>query len=211
MSQTDIPPVSQRRHAPATSRNREPITDVLKQYVPAGAVMLEIAAGTGEHAAHIAPLLDGVTWQPTDLEADNRNCIDAWVTHTGVTNVRPAMSLNVLDRPWALPKPLGQVNVIFACNLIHIAPIEVCDALLRESADILPSGGRLILYGPYLENGEHTAPSNIAFEQWLKGQDERWGIRDRQKVTEHAESLGLQPIAVIPMPANNFSLVFEKA
>src|SRR5262245_5450044 len=52
-------------HAPATARNREPILGVLARVLPPAGLVVEIASGTGEHAAFFAPRLSGRSWQPT--------------------------------------------------------------------------------------------------------------------------------------------------
>ena len=60
-----------RLHAPATARNREPILAVLRRVLPATGTVLEIASGTGEHAAYCAPRFPGLAWQPSDADRGN--------------------------------------------------------------------------------------------------------------------------------------------
>lgn len=69
----------------------------------------------------------------------------------------------------------------------------------------------LYLYGPYKRNGQHTAPSNQAFDDSLRSRDAAWGVRDLEAVVEAAEAEGLTLSQIVEMPANNYSLVFTKA
>ena len=195
-----------RRFAPATTRNREPILEVLAGVVPAGAHVLEIASGSGEHAVFLAERLPVESWQPTDPDADARASIDAWSAELSARKVLPALDLDVMRSPW----PVRRGDVVVCINMIHISPWPACEALLRGAAAILPDGGTLYLYGPYRRGGAHTAPSNAAFDASLRARDPRWGVRDLEAVAELAAREGLALREVVPMPANNFSVVLSK-
>jgi hypothetical protein len=193
-----------RRHAPATHRNREPIFAVLARVLPAGGHVLEIASGSGEHAAYFASRLPGVTWQPTDADAEARASIDAHCE--GVSNVRPALDLDVRREPW----PIGAVDAIVCINMIHIAPWEACLSLMSGAAQRLSPGGALFLYGPFKRGGVHTAPSNESFDASLRARDASWGVRDLDDVTRVAGKEQLSLDEVIEMPANNLSVIFRR-
>ena len=77
------------------------------------------------------------------------------------------------------------------------------------AARILPPGGLLFLYGPYLETGVETAPGNLAFDLSLKSRDQAWGIRHLDDVTTLAASHGLALVSRTAMPADNLALVFK--
>ena len=68
-----------RKHAIATERNREPILQVLLEVLPPTGTILEIASGTGEHAAYFAPRLKPRKWIPSDTNASLRESIIAWI------------------------------------------------------------------------------------------------------------------------------------
>ncbi len=166
--------------------------------------MLEIASGTGQHAAHFAAALPQWSWQPSDAEPAALASIDA--RSSGLANVRPALLLDVLRAPWeGVP---AAVDAIFCANLLHIAPWASCAALMRGSARHLAPGGALITYGPYLEDGVPTSAGNLAFDQSLRAQDPGWGIRCREDVEQEAARVGLQLSARHAMPANNLLLVW---
>ncbi|GJH17770.1 DUF938 domain-containing protein [Caballeronia novacaledonica] len=195
-----------RRRAPAAERNRDAILSVLARVLPRSGVVLEIASGTGQHAVHCAAALPGIAWQPSDPDADARDSIAAWRAHAGLANLNTPLALDVLNNDWGI----GNVAAIVCINMIHIAPWEAAESLFRGAGARLASGGVLYLYGPYRRNGAHTAPSNEAFDQQLRERDPRWGVRDMEAVAALGEKAGLTLVETVAMPANNFSVVFEK-
>lgn len=195
-----------RRFAPATARNREPLLAVLERTVPAGARVLEIAAGSGEHACFFAERLPVAEWQPTDPDPESLASIDAWRAHSGAARVAPALELDVTASAW----PVSHADLVLCVNMIHISPWEATLGLLSGSASLLPTGGVLFLYGPYRRFGAHTAPSNADFDASLRARDPRWGVRDLEAVAAAAERAGFVLDEVVAMPANNFSVVFRR-
>ena len=75
---------------------------------------------------------------------------------------------------------------------------------------VLPVGGALFLYGPYLESTVETAPGNIAFDASLKGRDRAWGLRRLDEVAALAAAHRLFLSARVNMPANNLALLFRR-
>jgi len=200
--------MSQRQTAPATARNREPILHHLKQWLPnrKGALILEIAAGTGEHAVFFAPHFPQSVWQPTDMDPSAKASISAWIAETGVENVFDPLSLDVTDNRWPVDKAEGMLCI----NMIHISPWAATESLMKGAQRTLSDGGVLVTYGPYKRHGQHTAPSNEAFNASLKARNPEWGIRDLEAVVEEAEKNGMSCEEVAPMPANNFCVLFRK-
>jgi len=194
-----------RGFAPATVRNRDPILSVLARVIPAGANVLEIASGTGEHAVYFAARLPGVTWQPSDPSTDARASIDAWRESASVDNVARALALDVTERPWSV----GRFDAIVCINMIHISPWSSCEALLAEAPDHLAPRGVLYLYGPYKRGGAHTADSNEAFDRSLRARSAEWGVRELEDVVNLAARRGLRLDEVVEMPANNLSVVLR--
>ena len=204
------PTAAAKRHAPATLRNREPLLNVLREVLPERGRVLEIAAGSGEHAIYFAGAFPGIVWRPTDADPRCVASIDAWAAGEGLANLRPAARLDV----FADPCPTGadeRLDAVICINMIHIAPWRACLGLMALSGASLKAGGALVLYGPFMMDGRHTAPSNAAFDADLKARDPRWGVRDIAGVAAEAAVHGLTLEKRIAMPANNFSLVFRAA
>jgi Protein of unknown function (DUF938) len=194
-----------RRHSPAAERNREPILRELHRLLPAHGLALEIAAGTGQHAAFFAAGLPGWRWLPSDGDERSMASINAWCG--GLANVLAPLPLDVLADAW--PGVPAQVDAMFCANLLHISPWATCAALMHGAARHLAPNGLLLLYGPYVVDGETTAPSNRAFDADLRARNAAWGLRRLADVSATAEPLSLVLRERIAMPANNLLLVFE--
>ena len=209
-----------RQFAPATGRNRDAIAAVLQRVLPKTGLVVEIGAGSGEHAAYFAPRFPGLTWQPTEPDADGRASIKAWAEAANVPNLRPPLDLDVTRAVW----PVTEADAVFCANMIHISPWQCCLGLMAGAGRILtPRGedgetpdrdqkkaGVLVLYGPFKRDGEHTAPSNADFDAGLKSRDPAWGVRDLSEVTEAALDNGLALEQTVDMPANNLMAIFRR-
>ena len=182
---------------------------MLERVLPARGLVLEIASGTGEHAVAFARALSGLEYQPSDVDPDALESIEAWRGHSGTPNLRAPLQLDVCALPWALPG-IAAVDAVLCINMVHIAPWSACLALLDGSAALLAPGALLVLYGPYRENSVHTAPSNESFDASLRERDPRWGVRDQSEVAAEAAARGLDLAEVVAMPANNRTLVWRR-
>ena len=194
-----------RRSAPAVQRNRGPILDVLRRVLPPRGLVLEVASGTGEHAAFFAAALPHLIWQPSDPAADARASIAAWCAD--LPSVRSPLALDAAAERW----PITTADAIVCINMIHIAPWAACEGLMRGAGRTLRQGGVLVLYGPYRIGGAHTAPSNAAFDADLRRQNPAWGVRDLEVVIDLAGRHGLVHRETVAMPANNQTVVFERS
>ena len=199
-----------RRYAPATQRNREPILAVLRRALPASGTVLEIASGTGEHAVWFAANLPGIAIQPSDPDDEHRASIAAWTAFTGVSNVRAPLALDVTAPAWEADGGVPAIAAILCINMIHISPWAATLGLMRGAGTLLPPGGVLYLYGAYKRGGAHTAPSNASFDASLRAREPAWGVRDLEAVTAAATNAGLAPESVIQMPANNLSVILRR-
>lgn len=191
---------------PAARRNREPILEVLRDVLPATGRVLEIGAGSGQHAVHVAAAFPGLAWLATDPEDAHVASIRAWAEDAGTPNVEAA----ALDATDADAWPAGPFDAVVAINVIHISPWQVAESLLTHAAGRLVPGGHLYLYGPFMVGGRHTAESNARFDASLKAQDPRWGVRNLDDVALAARERGLQLAKTVRMPANNLSVLFRR-
>ncbi len=210
MTATPLPPI--RQTSAAAERNKAPILAVLQRVLPATGTALEIAAGTGQHAAHFAAQLPGWTWQPTDPDATALASIAAWRAEAQATGTAPGLlapqQLDVLAEPWPVAGPF---DAIYCANMLHIAPWACCGALMRHATRLLTPGGLLLTYGPYFVDGEPPAPGNLAFDADLRQRNPAWGVRTLAAVGAAARAEGLQLLERVAMPANNLVLVFGRA
>lgn len=192
--------------SPAADRNKAPILATLQTVLPAQGTALEVASGTGQHVAWFAAGLPGWAWQPTDARPDALPSIAAYAAHHQLANVRPPLLLNVMAPPW-LP-PDQRFDLVYCANMLHVAPWAACAALMAGSAQHLAPGGRLVTYGPYLEDGVPPSPGNLAFDASLRAENPDWGIRRREDVEAVAAQAGLRLQQRHAMPANNLLLVW---
>lgn len=199
-------PSDLRRDSPASERNRDPILDVLRALLPPTGTALEIACGTGQHAAHFAPALPGWQWWPTDPQPEALQSTAAWCE--GIGNVMPPLRLDVLSPGWPGVPPA--VDLVFCANMVHISPWATTRALMREAAAHLSPAGLLVTYGPYFVQGEPPSPGNVAFDADLKQRDPAWGIRWLHEVQAEAAAAGLTLLRRFDMPANNLTLAWGR-
>ena len=188
--------------APAAGRNREPILDVLRRVLPARGRVLELASGSGEHAAHFARALPGLVFQPSDPDPTRRASITAYAGDANLPNLLPPIDLDAAGT-W----PDIAADAVLCINMIHIAPWAAAEGLVRGAGKL---GAALILYGPYRRHGRHTAPSNEAFDADLRSRNPAWGVRDMEAVAGLAAANGYAAPEIVAMPANNFMLIFRR-
>lgn len=204
----DAPPADHdRRHAPATLRNRDAILAVLRDELPASGTVLEIASGSGEHVVYFAAALPDLDWQPSDPDPAGLASITAHVAFAGLGNVAPSLALDASAPDW----PVTRADAILCINMIHISPWAATRGLFAGAAQRLAAGAPLIAYGPFIEADVPTAASNVAFDQSLRDRDPTWGLRDLADVDRLAQAWGLSRTRRVAMPANNLMLVWRAA
>ena len=196
---------SARLDFPSTGRNAEPILEVLKTLLPAEGLVVEVASGSGQHAARFALEFPDLIWQPTDKDPDHRRSIVAG--SEGLCNVLKPLDLDTTASDW----PAGRANAVICINMIHIAPWSAGLGLLAGAGRILEPGEALYLYGPYMIDGAHTSESNARFDADLKSRHPSWGLRNLADVVSAALDAELKLDRTVEMPANNLSVIFRKS
>ena len=196
-------------HFPATSRNREPITKILGKILPQSGLILEYGSGSGEHIIHFARQFPNLTWQPSDLNPRNIESICAWVETVKDTcpNIREPLLIDAAKST----SVIQSADAIICINVIHISPWNTTIGLMRNASRLLPRGGLLYLYGPYMLKNKQTASTNRSFDRHLKSQNENWGVRNFEHVVCEAETNDIEFVDKINMPANNLSIIFRKS
>lgn len=198
------PSAEAKRTAPATERNRDAITHVLKGYLPAQGRVLEIASGTGEHFVHFAAQFPHLAWQPSDSDPLALASIAAWRAESGGDNLLAPVEVDA-----AADWQVQDISAILCINMVHISPWEATKGLMRNAGRLLPKGGVLYVYGPFRQQNRPTAPSNEEFDRNLKSRNSQWGLRLVEDVAQEASLHALHLDQIIEMPANNLSLLFR--
>lgn len=194
-----------RLYSDACERNREPIAAMLATVQGFEGDVLEIASGTGMHAAHFSAALPNVRWQPTDLQEDCLASIAAWREGADAESFREPIRLDVTEHPW----PIDRADALFNANMVHISPWACTLGLFEGAQALLAPGAPLVLYGPFRVAGEVFAESNVRFDRSLQVRDPSWGVRDLDEVAAVATSKGFEIERRVAMPANNQILIFR--
>jgi hypothetical protein len=195
-----------RRSAPAAQRNREPIAEVLGEWLPKQGLVLEIASGTGEHAVYFAERFPALDWQPSDVDPGALASIRAWREHSKLGNLAEPIVLDASSPEW----PIDRADAVISINMVHISPWSSALGLLDRAACLLQQGAPLILYGPWLSDEIETAASNLQFDSDLKRRNPEWGLRKVEHFEAEAAKRGLALAEIRRMPANNLMLLFRK-
>lgn len=193
-----------KQHAPATARNREPIREVLARVLPARGLVLELAAGSGEHSTYFAAQFPELAWQPSDIDDTALASIAAWRAEAALPNLRAPLRIDVSAETW----PIDHADAVTCINMVHIAPWQAALGVFAGAARL--GAALLYLYGPYRFGGQFTAPSNAEFDRSLRARDPSWGVRELAELEAAARDHGFALQEVIGMPANNHSLIFRR-
>ena len=202
-----------RLDAPAFHRNCQPIWSVLGEFLDGkSGDVLELGSGTGQHAIEFARQSPAICWWPSDLNDRHVRSIAAWRAYTRLANVRPPLRIDLAQADWwrHAPGVPAELLAIFCANVLHIAAWRVAEGLFAGAARYLGGCGRLFIYGPFMRDGAHTAPSNAEFDASLRNENPEWGVRDTGDLSRLAAENGLSLVQVADMPANNAILVFAR-
>ena len=204
-----------RLDAPTFHRNHEVIWSAIAGFLnrQTGDV-LETGSGTGQHAATYAQRTPRLTWWPSDIYPSHLSSIAAWRDHAGLANLRAPQRIDLTDPEWtwhAGGRSADTLAAMLCINVLHISPWCVAQNLLSGAGRLLRADGRLFVYGPFMRDGEHTAPSNAEFDATLRAQNPQWGVRDTRDLRTLADGAGLTLAEITPMPANNLVLAFTRA
>ncbi|MGD9299425.1 MAG: DUF938 domain-containing protein [Thiohalocapsa sp.] len=195
-------------YSPACDENKAPILAVLMPLFADCRHVLEIGAGTGQHAAHFAPALPHLTWQTSDI-ALHLPGIRLWLEKANVPNLPAAIALDV-DGLWPVPDQAAPFDAAYSANTAHIMSWAQVERLFAGVGALLPTAAPFALYGPFSYGGRHTSRSNADFDRMLRERDPLSGVRDLDDLTPIADAAGLTLEDDIAMPVNNRTLVWRK-
>lgn len=199
-------------HSPACERNQAPILELLSQWLPPNAQVLEIGSGSGQHAIFFARNLAGLQWQPSDRRETLQDLAEriALEGRDGLAQGARIANPLELDVDQADHWPERPFDAVFSANSCHIMALASVANLMAGAARRLVPGGLLVLYGPFQDGGIHTAASNAAFDAHLRSLNPAMGLRDAKEITGWAQAHGLSAKVDQPMPAQNRTLVFQR-
>lgn len=195
-----------RLHAPAVQRNAVPIADVLAGLLRPGATVLEIASGTGEHAALLAARFPDVNWQPSEIDPERLASIEAWRMFAGAPRLQRPIELDAAST-WPISD--NSVDLVLAINLLHMLPEGAIEDFLGEARRVLAPHGCVALYAPLRDGDEYFSSGNKAFDDSLRQSHPSLGLRDMCVIAAQALRQGLHLEQRIAMPANNHFLVLR--
>lgn len=196
-----------RLSSPSALRNIPPILEAIAPFVPHGGVALELASGTGQHAAALARAFADTEWQPTEIDPERRISIDSWRAHYGLSNMRMAQALDATAPAWRV----GPCALVVTVNLLHLLGVADVQAVIGGVARNLSAAGHWFLYGPFRSGGAFRSPSDRAFHGALTDYDPQIGYKDIETIEAWAADMGLSRVALIEMPANNLAMVMRKS
>src|SRR5271169_4929582 len=108
------------------ARNREPILEVLRRVLPPQGLVIEVASGSGEHAAYFAKMLPTLLWQPTDPDPRALASIAGHRTAADAPNLLSPLWLDAMSEEW----PVQRADALVCINMIHITPWAACKGLM---------------------------------------------------------------------------------
>jgi hypothetical protein len=190
-------------YSQACENNKQPILDQLVRCFADSYKVLEIGSGTGQHAVHFAPGLSHLVWQTSD-QSHYHSGIQGWLAEFPADNLKAPLPLTIGQDSW----PDVGVDGVFTANTTHIMQPSEAKLMMQAVAQKLPKGGAFCQYGPFNIDGQYTSDSNQNFDQHLRNEG-CGGIRDIEELQSWGLGLDLQER--IPMPANNFLLVWIKS
>jgi hypothetical protein len=201
--------------SPHSERNKQPILDVLTRYLNCetdkGTLVLEVSSGSGQHVSHFAKHFTSIVFQPSEYDLDaSKESINAHIAHEQLQNVRAPIHIDASNTTTDWIQSDLSIRAIINSNMIHISPWACTKGLMYNAGKLLARGNYLFTYGPYNVNGEYTSQGNKDFDQSLKKRNAEWAIRDVSDVAKEAAENGLKLVEQVAMPANNFTLVFQK-
>lgn len=187
-------------------QNQAVILEQLNHYFKAKGDVLEIGAGTGQHAVHFAAHNPQLNWYPSDRSM-HLSGMQLWFDEAQLSNIKTPVAFDVTE---PLQQPKQKFNYIFTANTLHIMSRHEVELLFQYVGKHLKENGRFMVYGPFNYNGQYTSESNQRFDVWLSQLAGDSSIKHFEDILGLAELNGLDLLKDVAMPANNRILVLQK-
>lgn len=190
-------------HSPAAERNKEPIAKQLVDWFAEIESVIEIAAGTGQHAEYFAEQLPHVSWLPTDLQDKQKALLERWKLGALDNLKKPqVLDANQIDTTF------GCFDALFMANGLQIMPWEAFASLCEALPVLIDDGGQVVIYSPLAYENKPLEPSNRSFDRMLRRRSAHMGVRTFEKVCDLVEGAGFECTDDVAMPANNHLIRF---
>ncbi|MGB0866524.1 MAG: DUF938 domain-containing protein [Granulosicoccaceae bacterium] len=191
--------------AESADQNKAPIAQAIEPYLVQAKTVLELGSGTGQHAVHLAGQHAHLSWQPSEHPKNLSALVDNMSQNT-LPNIQTPIALDASATNW----PSLKADMLFSANTLHIMSWGSVCQLFHHLGKLLEEQQVALFYGPFRFSDRAFAPSNVTFDQWLKGRDPLSGIRDIDALIDQGNANGLQLESAIEMPANNHILQWRR-
>ncbi|MGP5646995.1 DUF938 domain-containing protein, partial [Psychrobacter celer] len=163
LGNTDISSADRLPFSQACENNKQPILEVLQKELQDSTHVLEVGSGTGQHSVYFAPNLPHLHWQTSDV-IDNHQAIQSWHESYPAPNLHAPSVFNLMTDSIPKLQDAPPYDAIFTANTLHIIAWSLVARLFELVGEALPLDGKLIVYGPFNENGRYTSASNQQFD-----------------------------------------------
>lgn len=161
------------------------MVELLASLLPTEGLVLELAAGAGEHSFIFAERFGHLIWQPTDRDPDAVANLAARRDQANLPNMLRPLELDVTVDPW----PVTQADFITCLDFVNHVPLDTMHAMFAGAARTLPANAALFLFGPLRFHGKFTAPANVELDRVLRSRG--GGVRDIRELTAAGTRFGL--------------------
>jgi cyclopropane fatty-acyl-phospholipid synthase-like methyltransferase len=193
-------------YEPSCDRNKDSILEVLKEVIsPFNKTLLEVGAGSAQHAIYLAPHFEKLQWLTSDVP----------YKHSGIKLALKAAKIANIHGP--LPYTIGKddfpkqpVDLVFCSNVLHIISWKLTKTFMKTLRNRLREGSQVVFYGPFNYDGKFTSKSNEDFDTQIKQKNPDSGIRSFEDICKVMKKNGFDLCKDYEMPANNRTLVFTR-
>jgi cyclopropane fatty-acyl-phospholipid synthase-like methyltransferase len=193
-------------YSPTCEHNSGAILQFLKEVItPGDKRLLEIGAGTGQHAVYFAPHFPWLEWYPTDVQG-NLFGMKKWFDEYKIPTIQKPQRVEVGKDE--LPKL--KFELIYTADTFHVLHWKECKSLMKMFGGRLREGARVIIYGPFKYGGQFSSESDQELDRTLKEKDPMSGIRSFEDVNNVMTKNGFELTLDADLPENNHLLIYTR-